>query len=118
MMKRTLSLAAMVLLLFAGAAAAQQSSSIYEGHLDHLDRDGDGGVSQDEYVDFMADAFKTLDADGDDYLMQTDVSPALSADQFAATDTDGDGRVSRQEFMIRVALDFQAADTTSDGQLR
>ncbi|WP_163264267.1 EF-hand domain-containing protein [Chelativorans alearense] len=116
-MKKTIFAALSGLLIFAGTAAAQTEMPMHEGHLNELDANASGAVNQQEYQTFMTQAFGRLDANGDGYLVETETTQVLNADQFAATDANGDGRVSQDEFMNRVMQDFAAADRSGDGRL-
>nr|WP_246666080.1 EF-hand domain-containing protein [Aquamicrobium sp. LC103] len=66
----------------------------------------------------MTAAFAKLDANGDGFLGQNELSQITTAAQFASMDANGDGRVSRDEFMNQVMADFATADRGGDGHLR
>ncbi|WEX11142.1 EF-hand domain-containing protein [Chelativorans sp. AA-79] len=116
-MHKTILAAAITLLAGTGFTAAQQAPAMHEGHLDQLDTDNDGGVSQGEYQAFMSASFARIDSNGDGVLVQSEVAEVLTPEQFAAIDANGDGRVRRDEFMDRVMRDFAAADRSGDGNL-
>jgi hypothetical protein len=109
---------AVTLLAGTGLTAAQEAPAMHEGHLNQLDTNNDGGVSQEEYQTFMIAAFARLDSNGDGVLVQSEVAEVLTPEQFAAVDANGDGRVSREEFMNQVMRDFSTADRGGDGHLR
>ena len=116
-MNKRVSLACTLALLLAGPALAQDAPALHEGHLNTLDAEQSGSVSQAEYQSFMQDAFATLDANGDGVLVESEASVVLSPEQFGQTDANRDGRVTRQEFMNQVMGDFAAGDRDRDGQL-
>lgn len=116
-MHKTILAAALTLLAGTGLAIAQ-APAMHEGHLDPIDTNDDGGVSQREYRTFMAESFTRIDGNGDGVLVQSEVAEVLSPEQFAAVDANGDGRVSRDEFMQQVMSDFASADRGGDGHLR
>lgn len=64
-MHKTILAAAVTLLAGTGLTAAQQAPAMHEGHLNQLDTDNDGGVSQGEYQTFMTESFAKLDRNGD-----------------------------------------------------
>ncbi|WP_157017873.1 EF-hand domain-containing protein [Mesorhizobium xinjiangense] len=101
-----------------GLAAAQQAPAMHEGHLDRLDANNNGGVSQQEYEAFMVESFARLDKNGDGVLIESEVTEVLTPEQFRTTDKNGDGRVSRDEFRRQVMSDFAAADRDGDGHLK
>ncbi|MFC6487479.1 EF-hand domain-containing protein [Nitratireductor sp. GCM10026969] len=117
-MHKVILTAAITLLTGAGLAAAQQAPAMHEGHLNQLDTNSDGGVSQEEYRIFMTESFARLDSNGDGFLVEAEVTEVLTPEQFAALDANGDGRASRDEFMNQVMRDFAAADRGGDGHLR
>lgn len=118
-MHKTISAVAFTLLLGTGLAVAQQQApAMHTGHLDQVDTNGDGGVSQEEYRTFMVDSFVTLDANGDGVLVENEVSEVLTPEQFATVDADGNGRLSRDEFLQQVMRDFKTADRGGDGHLK
>ncbi|WP_159589752.1 EF-hand domain-containing protein [Chelativorans xinjiangense] len=116
-MHKIIPAAAVALLVGTGLAAAQQAPAMHEGHLNQLDTDTDGGVSQREYQSFMTESFARLDRNGDGVLAESEVTEVLSPEQFTAIDANGDGGASRNEFLKRVMSDFAAADRGGDGQL-
>ncbi|WP_265517239.1 EF-hand domain-containing protein [Nitratireductor luteus] len=110
--------AAITLLAGTGLAAAQQASAMHEGHLNQLDTDNDGGVSQGEYQTFMTESFVRLDRNGDGVLVESEVTEVFTPEQLAAIDANKDGRASRNEFLNQVMRDFATADRGGDGHLK
>ncbi|RRN55498.1 hypothetical protein EIM48_10220 [Pseudoxanthomonas sp. SGNA-20] len=91
------------LLAFAGAAGAQVERT--SEYLARMDSDGDGRVSQEEYVAWMGYAFERMDRDGDGVL-----SPAEQPG--------GKGRpISLEEHRRRLAERFARQDANGDGYL-
>lgn len=117
-MHKTILAAAVTLLAGTGLAMAQQAPAMHEAHLNQLDTNDDGGVSQEEYQAFMNASFARLDSNGDGVLDQNEVAQVLTPEQFAATDANSDGRASRNEFLNQVMSDFARADSGRDGSLK
>jgi len=116
-MHKTILAGAFTFLTATGLAMAQQAPAMHEGHLNQLDTDNDGGVSQGEYQSFMTEGFARLDRNGDGVLVESEVTGVLTPEQFASVDANGDGGASRNEFLNRVMSDFASADRGGDGQL-
>ena len=114
MISRTI--AACLVASFATASFAQQSG-LNESHLNALDKDGDGAISQSEFSDFTVFAFKKMDTDGDGALSPDEVDDHVVGDAFKILDDDGDGSVSEAEFSKQMQEDFSTADKDGDGQL-
>lgn len=93
-----------VLLLFALAAAGAQASSQYE-YVNRVDRDGDGFIVLEEYLDWMSRAFHDMDRNGDGVL---DPHEQLIP---------GAKRVTLAEFHSRLGEQFRKQDVDSDGRL-
>lgn len=120
--------------MLASAAAAGQSrlASPLMALLEAMDANLDGTVTSAEVVEFRANLFELLDADGDGFVTRTEREAARSArggDAASAVgarrgrggdlqrlDQDGDGRLSRAEFVERSteAL-FERLDANADG---
>lgn len=93
----------LALLACAGSAAAQVEHT--SDYLARMDTDGDGRVSQEEYVAWMGYAFERMDRDGDGVL-SPDEQPG------------GKGRpLSLQEHRRRLAERFVRQDANGDGYL-
>jgi hypothetical protein len=117
-MHKTILATAVTLLVGSSLAIAQQAPAMQEGHLNQLDTNKDGGVSQGEYQTFMTESFAKLDRNGDGVLVESEVTEVLTPEQFAAIDANRDDRASRNEFLRRVMSDFARADRGGDGQLK
>jgi Ca2+-binding EF-hand superfamily protein len=96
-------------------AAAQEV--ITEGDLDVIDRDGDGVVTEAEYVAYMDEVFMALDVDGLGWISYDDIEFLLDTDERANIDPNRDGRITRTEFDAQMMRDYQAADRDGNGVL-
>ena len=101
---------------FATASLAQQGG-LNESHLNALDKDGDGAISQSEFSTFTDFSFKAIDDNGDGSLSPDEVDDHVVGDAFDILDDNGDGSVSSAEFTDQMNDDFAAADKDGDGQL-
>jgi Ca2+-binding EF-hand superfamily protein len=98
--------AALALLLAASAALAQETRSQY---LQLFDRDGDGRVSEAEYLAYMDRSFRSMDSDGDGILETAELpghrGPPITLtgfhdnlrDQFHKLDRNRDGYLNARE---------------------
>ena len=90
-------------LVHAGPAVAQVRGT--PEYLARMDRDGDGRVSLDEYVDWMSYAFDRMDRNRDG---------VLTADELPG----GRGKpVTREQHRARLAERFRKQDANHDGWL-
>lgn len=101
-MTKVLLIGGVAALALAGAAVAQPWGG-RDGR--SPDSDGDGRISQAEFVAARAAAFARMDADGDGRVTAEEAQAARAAARtefmarrFAALDSDGDGMISRAEF--------------------
>ena len=104
-----------VLLACAAPVLAEEGITISD--LASIDLNGDGVISQAEYVTYMDRAFKRLDVNGNGALSAKELSTILTPEQIAGMDMNRNGRVNRSEFNRRVMADFQAADRNVSGGL-
>lgn len=109
-------LALPLFVVFAAPLAAQQVS-LNEGHLNALDKNGDGEISKSEYDTFSGFAFEKMDKDGNNALSPDEVDDHLIGDAFDMLDDDGNGTVSADEFSTQMDEDFNASDKDGDGIL-
>lgn len=109
------------LALCAPLAAQAASSGVAEltpEHFAQLDRNKDGGISRDEYEQFMRDAFRDLDKNGDGRLSPQEAAAILSPEQFKSVDTDNSNDITLDELIAHVMRDFDAHDYNRDGKLQ
>lgn len=107
-------------LALAGTVHAQATPQVEltPEHFKQLDRNGDGGVSRDEYEAFMRESFNKLDTDGNKRLSKAEASAVLSAEQFDAVDANNDGELTLDEFIAHTMRDFDRHDYDGDGVLQ
>lgn len=115
-MRATLLAAASVLALSAVPVMAQDAP-ITDQHLDAVDTDNDGAVSQSEFSAAMAKVHATLDADADGVVSWAEAEGKMAREHFDALDGDADGGVSTAEMDTQAQKDFSAADKDGDGSL-
>jgi Ca2+-binding EF-hand superfamily protein len=78
-----------------------------------LDKDKDGRISQQEYLDATARTFDKLDKDGSGHLDEEELKALSEADRkdwLAEMDKNKDGRIHRNEFQEEALKRFSAAD--------
>lgn len=97
--------------------AAAQAQAITTDELALLDTNGDGVVSVEEFDIFVEQSFVTLDANGDGFLVWTEVEQVIPVEIFTAADIDGNNGLSMEEYQAQAAADFAAADLDNDGAL-
>lgn len=119
-MHKLLSVVFSVALLGTAATATAQNApvEITPEHFAHLDKDKSGGVSKQEYEQFMRDSFKKLDTDGSNTLSRAETSEIMTAEQFAAVDKDKNGEITLDELIAQVMQDFDRHDSNNDGVLQ
>lgn len=107
-------------LAISGSALAQSPAAQAElspEHFKQLDRNGDGGISRDEYEQFMRESFQKLDADGNQRLSKAEATKVMTPEQFAAVDKNKDGELTLDEFIEHTMRDFDRHDYDGDGVL-
>ncbi|NYT60006.1 EF-hand domain-containing protein [Alcaligenaceae bacterium] len=119
-MHKLLSVAFSVVLLGTAASATAQNTTVEltPEHFAELDKNKSGGVSKQEYEQFMRDAFKKLDTDGSNSLSPAETSKVMTPEQFAAVDKDNNGEISLDELIEQVMRDFDRHDSNKDGILQ
>ena len=95
-----------------------------ERMLEHLDLNGDGGITQAEAGAVREVRFLRMDSDGDGVITEEEMRAAAQkriarriAKKFARLDRNGDGRVERAEFDDHGAARFARLDTDGDGRV-
>lgn len=99
-------------------AQAERIPELTPEHFSQLDRNKSGGISKDEYEQFMRESFQKLDTDGNKRLNKTEAGAVLTPEQFASVDRNGDGELTLDEFIEHVMRDFDRYDYDKDGTLR
>ena len=89
-------------LWLAGVAHAQDSRAAYLGF---FDRDGDGRVSQTEYVQYMSRGFVRMDANGDGRLESNELPGGRGEP------------ISLEAFQANLRRQFRRLDHNHDGYL-
>jgi Ca2+-binding EF-hand superfamily protein len=101
------------------AATAQTAQpELTPEHFAQLDRNKSGGVSKEEYEQFMIESFSKLDTDRNLRLSKAEAAKVLSPEQFALVDKDNSGDITLDEFIEHVSRDFDRWDLNKDGQLQ
>jgi Ca2+-binding EF-hand superfamily protein len=94
--------------------------------LDTADTNGDGLVSQAEFLAAEEHVFARIDRNGDGFFDTADLKARLAgrakaqervAEFIARLDRDGDGRISKAEFLDGATALFRRADANHDGLL-
>lgn len=107
-------------LLVAATAQAQQAASqpaLTPEHFAQLDRNKSGGISKDEYEQFMRESFQKLDKDGNQRLTPVEAGEVITTEQFGVVDVNKDGTITLDEFIEHVMRDFDRYDYDKDGKL-
>ena len=85
-----------------------------------LDKDRDGKISQQEYLDAAAKTFDKLDQDGSGSLNQEELKALSDVDRknwLAEMDRNQDGKIDRNEFQKEALKRFSAADADENRYL-
>jgi Ca2+-binding EF-hand superfamily protein len=92
-------------LLLCGAAGAQDYPQSPREYLKLMDANGDGRISEAEYVSYMSGDFRTMDSNGDGVLEASELPG-------------GRGRpISLKEFQANLRRQFHRLDRNHDGYL-
>ncbi len=84
-----------------------------------LDRDGNGRIDRQEYLDSASRQFKELDRNKDGSIDRKEVrigAPGWKG-RFNELDADKDGRISKEEFTRGALDDFDLLDSNKDGAI-
>lgn len=104
---------AMILALTGPVSGAEKA-------FDALDKDKDGRISQQEYLDAAAKTFNKLDKDGSGHLDDEELKALPEADRkdwLAEMDKNRDGRIDRNEFQTEALKRFSTADADENRYL-
>ena len=110
-MKKIIAVLTIILLSVALTFAADDDFS-------KLDKNKDGKISKQEYLDAMAATFDSLDKNKDGLLTRDELKliEKIEAKEFLKeADTNKDGKITRQEFMQAVKKRLNRADNNKDG---
>lgn len=91
-----------------------------EKAFDDLDRDKDGRISQQEYLDATAKTFDKLDRDDSGHLDEAEMNALPEADRkdwLAEMDRNKDGKIGRNEFQAEALKRFSTADADENRYL-
>jgi Ca2+-binding EF-hand superfamily protein len=98
-------IAAISLLLIAANGVAQDYPQTPREYLRMMDSNGDGRISEAEYVEYMSRSFRNMDTNGDG-ILETSELPG------------GHGRpISLREFQENLRRQFHRLDRNHDGYL-
>jgi hypothetical protein len=103
-----------------GAGAGDQSGGGRGDYFKRMDANGDGKVSQDEYVQARREQFKRLDTDGDGKLSMAEIEASgrdRMIDRLKALDANHDGFVDQTEYDAGSVASFKHMDKNNDGFL-
>ena len=109
-------------------AAVASAHPYGKGFLDKFDSDGDGKVTQDEFLAASKARFERMDADQNGKISSDEMRTymierreARMEEKFKRIDADGDGSVNRDEYLgyqrARAEKHFLRMDADGDGQL-
>jgi Ca2+-binding EF-hand superfamily protein len=115
-----MTLPALLLALSAATAAAQPNLPAYDPGtaFTESDRNQDGAVDHEEFVDRITEVFFIADRDKDGSLTTVEVDAALvRTGNLDAADTNKDGALDLNEFRRARVIDFEQADVDRDGTL-
>lgn len=92
--------------MLVATAAAQDFPRTPAEYLQRMDANGDGKVSQVEYVDYMSEGFRRMDVNGDGVLDGSDMPQGSHA-----------RRTTIEDFQRNLILQFHKLDRNHDGYL-
>lgn len=110
-MKKIISLIACLALSAPALVLAKEAAAeLTPEHFSALNGKGSGGVSKEEYEQFIRDAFKKLDSDSSNSLSRGETAKVLSPEQFSAIDKNKDNAVTLDELIQQITSDYERYD--------
>ena len=100
--------------LLAGAAGAQTPPQNLQERFRTADKNGDGKIDREEFLQRTIEVFYFTDAARRGYLIREQITQTTD-ERFRTADANRDGRISLEEFLAARHRDFEAADTNGDG---
>lgn len=101
-----------------GASAWAQDAALTGEHLAAIDTDGDGTVTEGEFLLHLGRVHAALDADANGFVTWAEAEGHLLREHFDAIDSNGDGNISHAELAAQGRADFASADSDGDGVLK
>lgn len=98
---------ALGLVLLAGTCATWAQPASVDAYLKMLDADGDGRVSEAEYVAWMMRGFEAMDSNGDGVLDESEMPPSPRQR----------GALTRADYERNLVRTFRRQDLNHDGYL-
>ncbi len=98
--------AAAVLMLGAIPAQANHHEKSFDEKFAMKDTDGNGMISQEEFMNKYSEKFNEMDSDNDDSISKSEAKAYMESEKeekmekkFEKVDSDGNGTISQEEFM-------------------
>ena len=121
----TLSLLAALALMSSGCMPKPNPEKMGQRMFDKYDENGDGFISEREYIEVTTLRFEKLDANGDNKVtleeaMESRIGtfmPGIARHWVETNDLNGDGVVTRDEMIQHSSAQFKVIDTNNDEML-
>ncbi len=108
---------AVAALSFTIAGPALADDLLDEADLAFVDQNGDGIITEEEYVAYMDAVFNATDEDNSGWISYDEIEFLLDEDERANIDPNRDGRITRAEYDAQMRRDFEMADQDGNGVL-